>query len=210
MWAAWIEYLEEDGDAALSHGRQALEIAERLGDSFSRAWAWYWVGLAHSLKKEWGLAIDSLERSVAISRERRTAVEGEPLRLAILAECHAGAGDPGRARPLAEEAVAIAGAREQPHIESFCSLSLARVASASSDAQDHLAAETALSRAIELAQATGTTSLEALMHAEYAKLARQTGSQELSQQELREAHRLFSEVGAAGQAERAASELALA
>ena len=43
-----------------------------------------------------------------------------------------------------------------------------------------------------------------------AELARQSGQEEERQRELREAHRLFSEIGASGHAERLAGELATA
>jgi len=29
---------------------EALEIAERIGDSFSRAWSWFWLGLASGMR----------------------------------------------------------------------------------------------------------------------------------------------------------------
>ena len=42
-----------------------------------------------------------------------------------------------------------------------------------------------------------------------SQLARQGGQEEERQRELREAHRLFSEIGASGHAERLAGELAM-
>ncbi|MGH2951391.1 MAG: ATP-binding protein, partial [Solirubrobacterales bacterium] len=44
MWSTWHAYVAGDADAMLGHAQQALEIAERIGDSFSRTWSWYWVG----------------------------------------------------------------------------------------------------------------------------------------------------------------------
>ena len=88
----------------------SLEIAERIGDSFSRSWAWLWLGQAEQMRGEWRQAIEALERSLAISRERRSAVEGDALRLAMLSESYLGLGDAERARALAEE-----GARDRPN-----------------------------------------------------------------------------------------------
>ena len=34
----------------LGHAQQALEIAERIGDSFSRSWAWFWLGMAEVMR----------------------------------------------------------------------------------------------------------------------------------------------------------------
>ncbi len=41
-------------EQAMAHAQQALEIAERIGDSFSRAWSWYWLGTASLLQGDWG------------------------------------------------------------------------------------------------------------------------------------------------------------
>ena len=57
-------------------------------------------------------------------------------------------------------------------------------------------------QAVRLAQ----LSLASLLIAE---LARQSGDEEGHERELREAHRLFTEIGASGHAERLAGELAM-
>jgi hypothetical protein len=66
----------------------------------------------------------------------------------------------------------------------------------------------ALARALELARDTGAKSHEPLVHVELAELARQSGDEEGHERELREAHRLFTEIGATGHAERLSAELA--
>ena len=63
------------------------------------------------------------------------------------------------------------------------------------------------SRVLELAGQTGAKAIEPLVHVELAELARQSGDEEGHQRELREAHRLFTEIGASGHAERLAGEL---
>jgi hypothetical protein len=60
--------------------QQTLEIAERTGSSFSRAWSWYLLGLAESLRGEWRFAIDAIERSRTIAKEHRTTVEADGVR----------------------------------------------------------------------------------------------------------------------------------
>ena len=57
------------------HARQGVEIAERIGDAFSRVFGWFSVGLAEQMHGEWQRAIDAIERSVAVARASRTAIE---------------------------------------------------------------------------------------------------------------------------------------
>ncbi|MGH3993720.1 MAG: hypothetical protein ACRDSN_14820, partial [Pseudonocardiaceae bacterium] len=44
MWSTWHAYVTGDSEAAHAHAQGSLEIAERIGDVFSRTWAWYWLG----------------------------------------------------------------------------------------------------------------------------------------------------------------------
>jgi len=68
--------------------------------------------------------------------------------------------------------------------------------------------ESALARALELARDTGAKAFEPLVHVELAELARQSDDHEGRERELRDAHCLFSEIGATGHAERLSAELA--
>ena len=68
--------------------------------------------------------------------------------------------------------------------------------------------ETVLARALELARETGAKAYEPLVRIELAELARQSGDEDGRERELREAHRLFTEIGASGHAERLSAELA--
>ena len=67
--------------------------------------------------------------------------------------------------------------------------------------------ESALREAQALVEETGGRSQEPFIHEALAELARLTGDQATCQRELREAHRLFTELGATGHAERLAKEL---
>jgi tetratricopeptide (TPR) repeat protein len=206
---AWLADVTGEPEAALGHAQQALEIAERTGSSFSRAWAWFWLGAAEHTRCEWRRAIDALERSVAIVREGRTGVDADFWRLARLGESYLGLGDPERARALVQEGLEVA--RAQGHIpgEIHASLALARVLLGSPDPAPRAQIEAALARALELARETGARAHEPLVHVELAELARQRGDEDGHERELREAHRLFTEVGASGHAERLAGELAM-
>ncbi|MEK6327588.1 MAG: AAA family ATPase, partial [Actinomycetota bacterium] len=207
-WGSWLAYMSGKPEAALRHATQTLEIAERIGSSFSRAWAWVLLGIAEWMREGWQAAIEAFERSSAISKERRTAVEAEPLRLAFLAESYLGLGETGRAVNLVTEGVELARRRGQRVYEGTTNLSLARVLLGTAGAAADGEIEAALARALELTR-TGERVLEPLVHVELAQLAHQRGDEEGRERELREAHRLFTEIGATGHAERLSAELAL-
>ena len=209
MWGAWHAYFVGDPEAAMGHAQQALEIAERIGDSFSRAWAWFWLGFAERLRGRAREAIEALERSVAIARESRTAVEADTWRLAVLGEAHLALGDPGRAQALIEQALELARSQGQPAPECYASLARARVLLASGDSADVIEAEETLERALGLTRETGARGFEPLVRVERAELARRIGDTSGRGTELREAHRMFTEIGATGHAERLAGELAM-
>src|SRR5262249_44955267 len=97
-----------DSDGALAHATQAYEIGERIGDAFSRALAQYYLGYAHLMLGDSDDAIAAFEGSLARSRQARTGLEGEALRLTALAEVLLLAGDHERARATAEESVTTA------------------------------------------------------------------------------------------------------
>ena len=209
MWSTWLAYFAGEPEAALGHAQQSLEIAERIGDSFSRAWAWFWLGLAELMRGEWRQAIEALERSLAIARERRTAVEGDACASRCSARHTSASAIAERARALVEEGLEIAQRAGTPSDESGepgAGADPARLGRPAARAE----IEAALARALELARDTGAKAFEPLVHVELAELARQSGDEEGRERELREAHRLFTEIGATGHAERLAGELAAA
>jgi tetratricopeptide (TPR) repeat protein len=205
------QYAFEEGEpeAALAHAQQAFEIAERIGNSFSRAWSWLYLGMAKHMRGEWHRAIEALERSGEIAREGHTATESTGWRLALLGESHLGLGDSDRARALVTEGVEIAHAQAYPFGEIYARVALARVLLSSGDPADRAQAEATLASTLELVHEIGAKTYEPFVHVELAELARQRGDEERRERELREAHRLFTEVGASGHAERLSTELAL-
>jgi tetratricopeptide (TPR) repeat protein len=209
QWSVLLAYFAGEPEVALGHAQHALEIAERNGGSFARAWAWGSLGQAERMRGEWRRAIEALERSQSIARESRTAVEGDAQRLALLGESYLGLGDAERARALVQDGLQIARAQGYVPGETAARLALARVLLGSAGTAARAEIEAALGRALELACETGAKASEPLVHVEFAELARQSGDQEGHQRELREAHRLFSEIGASGRAERLAGELAM-
>jgi hypothetical protein len=75
------------------------------------------------------------------------------------------------------------------------------------DAREEI--EAALARALAVVQETGARVYEPELHEVRAELAGLLGEATDRDRELREAHRLYTEMGAAGHAERLAKELSL-
>ena len=207
MWLGQLAYWRGDAETVLTHGRQALELAEQIGGWHSRCSAWNFLGLAELMRGEWAAAVEALERSVQIARERRTTIDWEGWRLAMLGEAHLGAGDADRARRYVDEGLAIARAQRNPFHETHACLAQARVLLGSAGVAERAAIEGALARALELTEATGARVFAPLIHLERAELARLGGDPEAREAQLREAHRLFTEIGATGHVERLELEL---
>jgi len=70
--------------------------------------------------------------------------------------------------------------------------------------------EAALAEADAWLEMSGAKSYEPFLHVERAELARLSGDEAIRQRELREAHRLFTEIGAPIRAAEVAKELGLA
>jgi tetratricopeptide (TPR) repeat protein len=208
MFSTWLAFFDGDAEAARGRAQQALEIAERIGDSFSRAHAWFFVGLSEVMREEWRGAIEALERSLAIARERRTSIEGDPLRLAALGESHSRLGDVERGRALVEQGIELARRSGSPFNDAYASLSLARILGGSGGVTRGAQIRAALSHVLDVTRGTGALAFEPLVHVELAELARQNQDTDEQARELREAHRLFSLIGAHGHADRLSAELA--
>jgi adenylate cyclase len=208
IWSSWVAGFAGEPEAALGHAQQALEIAERIGDSFSRTLSWFCLGFAERTRGQWRRAIEAFERSIAIAKKGRTGVERDAVRLALTGESYLGLGDPKRARALVEEGLQIARARRHPTDETYANLALARVLLGSDGAAARAEIEASLSRVLELARANEAKIFVPLVHVELGELARQSGNHGDHTEQLRIAHRLFRDIGATGQAKRLEVELA--
>ncbi len=113
------------------------------------------------------------------------------------------------ARATAEEAVQLTRERGAIIPESESQLALAEVLLATEGARSREAVETALARTAEIVDKINLHSRQPWIHVRRAELARLLGEDAAHERELREAHRLFSETGATGHAERLARELSL-
>jgi tetratricopeptide (TPR) repeat protein len=193
---AWLARQTGEVESALAHAGEGVDIAERMGNAYARTQAYSCLALAHLSRGDWDQAVEAGEQSLALSRERRTGLQFEPWTLATLAEAYLARGDRPRARATAEQAVALARGSHIKVFEPITLLSFARVLLASEGAGAEAEVKAALSRALALAKEMGARSEEPLVHVELGELARLTGDDAGRERELREAHRLFAEIGA--------------
>ena len=193
-WVNFSTALGEPEDA-LDHARKGVDIAERLGSSFSRLAAYMTTAVAHKQREEWEEAAAWAERSLQLLRSTRTGVPYEGWLTAILAECALALGDVAEARRLGEDAVASAERLRTRGIEAVARVALGRSLLAAGLAE---AAGSELESALELAREGGFRVLETTVHEALAELAAAEGDETRREAELREALRMHREHGATG------------
>jgi tetratricopeptide (TPR) repeat protein len=184
-----------------------LELAEQIGSSVSRVFSQMRVGSAQVLHGNWDDAIRACETALQISNEHQTGLQEESEILYHLAEAHLGAGDLRAAQAAAEQGIRRAQERGQLYFEALNHLARARVLrrARGADARDEI--ERALDRALELVEETNGRSIEPQLLEERARLANLLGDSAACERGLRDAQRLYAEIGAGGHAGRLADEL---
>jgi tetratricopeptide (TPR) repeat protein len=190
--AAYIEYFAGESEASLRHARAAVEVIERTGGAYFLAFAWFLRGLAESLCGEWQLAIDAMERTHAVLD---TAPELQAV-LAVLGEAYMHVGDAERARTTIDAAIAEAHTHGHVFGETLGTLSLASFLAAAGAPADDVNA--ALERVSQLAAETGAVIFDPRVELVRADLAARTGDEAARERALREARRLFAQIGATG------------
>src|SRR5262245_26764537 len=196
-----------DTGSALRQARQGLEMPEASGSPTFRVLALQYLAWAHEVAAQWAEASEVAESALAIVRSRRVTpmVEGDCL--AVLARAHLGSGAPARVLEVAEEAVARARAGGARLFEIRALLARAHVLIATEGAPARSRIEADLRAAAAVIEATEARVFTPQVHVERAALARVLGDEATRQRELREAHRLFTEMGATVRAEQVAREL---
>jgi ATP/maltotriose-dependent transcriptional regulator MalT len=191
-----MEWIDGDVDRALPRCRRSLEIAEQTGSAFSMAWALDNLAgvLAHAGH---GDALEMAERSVAISRERSTSLEGEAGHLAVLAEACIVAGDTARASADAAEALEVAERRGTWHLAPRVALAHARALRAAGGMRNAEQIRAALERTEELARRVGAVNYIPLATLERTALAELEGDAAAREAHLRTALSAFERIGAA-------------
>jgi hypothetical protein len=153
-------------------------------------------------------ALEVLETALKILRERRLLVnEGHVL--GTMATAHLGLGDHAKALALAEESIAV-GRRLGYRLGEFSAL-LTRIRAL----REFHGLEATREIDVTFAEAdawlemSGAKSYAPFLRVERAELARLTGDEATRERELREAHRLFTEIGAPIRAAEVGKELGL-
>src|SRR5262249_997234 len=120
---------------------------------------------------------------------------------------HLGLGDRAKALALSEEAIAVNHRQGNRLYEFSAQLTRIRALRETEGLKAIGEIESALAEADAWIEMTGAKSYEPFVHVERAEPARLTGDEASRQRELREAHRLFLEMGAPIRAAEVAKEL---
>jgi ATP/maltotriose-dependent transcriptional regulator MalT len=201
-WLIYLAHMSGDTLGSVAHARTAVEAAERVG-RIQQVNATQWFGLAAGLEGDWSQAASMLERGVSFARENPGLRMTQALVLSYLALAYVHCENPA-ARATAEQAVALAQEHGTMRYEIDAQLSLARAFLISKNANDHPAVDAALTRAAACVEQSGARAYLPMIIEERATLARLRGDDGAAMRELREAHRLYEEIGATGHAARLA------
>jgi adenylate cyclase len=192
---------------AMSHARQALEIAEKSGSAISRVTARWALGMAHMSSGEWSEAKEALVQTLTLAREKRAGLFTEGNALTHLAAAYLELGENMLARKAIDEALAILRSMKAKADAPYTKLVEARVLLRSEGEKARTEIEAALAEAISTMKQTAAKCWEPFIYEERAALARLLGDDAARQRELRTAHRLFQEMKADGHADRIRKEL---
>jgi tetratricopeptide (TPR) repeat protein len=197
------EYGGNPPDVGLRRARESLEYAERAGSPFAQATSHFALGRAHLAAKDAAAAGEAFGQSLLLP----LSGDLEPSLLAFLAEAQLGTGDAAAARTTAERAIRLAQERGTRGYEVRAHLAQARVLRALDGLSAKAAIEACLARAEALVVETGARAQTPFLIEERARLAIDLGDREDGMRILREAQRVFAEIGAAGHAARLAEEI---
>jgi class 3 adenylate cyclase/tetratricopeptide (TPR) repeat protein len=201
-WAyATIGDLLGDTATMMARARRSVELATM--DSFAKQS----LSLGLLLKGEWNEAIHVLKQALDTCRDRGTYRCLEPRYLTNLAQAYMGSGDLQAARTTAEEAVRLTAAHGWQGVDAYLTLALVLLESEGAKARYQI--EAALAGAQQKVDSSGATSRQPYLSEARGALARLLGDEHGEARHLREAHRLFIEMGATGHARRLGKELGL-
>jgi class 3 adenylate cyclase/tetratricopeptide (TPR) repeat protein len=195
-------YRSGDVSGALTHARPTLERAEEVGSPIYQVLAQVALGIGLLTNREWSAAEEAERRALALARERGVGFGITAWALCFQAEARLGQGDPRTALELADEALADARQSGGRLFEMDALLMRARALLGCEAADCAAGVEGTLAEASALIHETGARCREPVVHEVRADLARVLGDEPVRQRELREAHRLFTEIGATGHARR--------
>jgi class 3 adenylate cyclase len=206
---ARVGELGADPRRAEEHAGHAFDAAERTGSTLYRAIAGIGFGVAKTTRRSWVEAASAFDEALAIVRSTRVGILLESLILARLTDVHLGRGDSRQALEVANEAISTARRHGAMEFELRSHLARARALSHGVGVEAKEEIGKSLIEAEALLKKTGAESWRPFIHEERAMLAHMTGDEAARERELREAHRLFTEIGAPIRAAEVAKELGL-
>jgi tetratricopeptide (TPR) repeat protein len=202
---AQLDYYSGERGDGVAHSRQGLDIAERLGSSFSRSAAYFNFAFALLAREEYAEALAAIEEALQIMQSTRTALQYEAWNLASAAQAQLALGNVDAAIGAASRGVALATTRHVPTQEGRCRLALGRALSADRPTQ----ARAELEHALELVE-TGSPVIVPHIHEALGELAGMHGRDDARIRQLQIALDLYEQHGATGHARRVSEGLAAA
>jgi adenylate cyclase len=190
---------EGEGDEALALAAEAVRLGEDTGNVMSLVLGLEGLAVAHLAAGRPAEAVTACERALAKAREHRSGLCEEAALLAHLARARLATGDPSGATHAAAEAVTVARRQGARVVECLALLTRAQVHRVTGGGHDAVLGD--VEAALSLVAETGALTYEPFIREEIGRL-RTDGD------ELREALRLYTAIGATGHAERLAAELA--
>jgi tetratricopeptide (TPR) repeat protein len=190
-----VEFFLGDVDAALRHGRRAVELEERIGSHAGLSMAYGSLGRALMQAEQWEEARTALARAIEMGDVVGGRFFINVLNHASLAEIELEAGNPSAARDATERELAE---REEITTRAAIPLLLARIRALlalEGATPETRAALDDLEGAID---ATGAESSRPLMLLARAEWCQRADDEEARRGHLREAWRLFQAMGADG------------
>ena len=157
MFAAAVHFSggEMTVDEVVSHAEKVFEIAERLGDAFSRSWARLWLGYAALVAGDAERAVEEFTRTLTEIDERGAGREALGLVHRALGSALVAAGEVDRGIETGREAIAFALDLGSVHFEMWAREALgASLLERGSEADVEEAGEQ-LHAALEIAQRMG-------------------------------------------------------
>jgi adenylate cyclase len=193
----------------LASARRGVEIAERTGAPIFLLMALAFLGDALRLEQRHQEALEVYEKALGVMRTKRVALVEKPRVVSGQARVYSALGEHEKAIAQARSALEDSVTGGNRNAEGFARLTLARVLLATGDPGLHDEVERTVERAEALCEETGMrVHLPPLLEVR-AALAESRGDPEEARRQLREAHRLYTEMGATGHAKRLARELEL-
>jgi tetratricopeptide (TPR) repeat protein len=191
----------------LVSARQSLEIAEGTGVPMLLSMATFTLGDALRLEQRWQEALEVYQKALDLIRTKRVGLLWETNVASGQALVYSALGEHERAIARARSALEESAKGGNRRGEDRALLTLARVLLAAGDPARHDEVERTVERAETLCEETGMRVYLAPLLEVRACLAQLRSNPKEARGKLREAHRLFTEMGATGHAERLAKEL---